>query len=172
MMEEKKISYPMLPVAHWWKLRDKFKQSIPGVVTDSYLAAALDTTAKSAQTNILPYLRSIGLIGEDGKTNQEKAKAWRDDDQYAEVCENIKEEIYPEELIAAVPNPSENRTAVEKWFANDTGKGASAIGKMVAFYVTLSESDISQKPEKKISKEKAPQKPKKENGPAGFVVGG
>jgi len=35
-------SFPMLPGAHWWALRDKFKQSIPGVVTESYLAAALN----------------------------------------------------------------------------------------------------------------------------------
>jgi len=41
MAEEKKSSFPMLPVAHWWSLREKFKQSIPGVVTDNYLATAL-----------------------------------------------------------------------------------------------------------------------------------
>ncbi len=40
-MAEQKKSYPMLPIAHWWALRKKFKQSIPGVVTDSYLATVL-----------------------------------------------------------------------------------------------------------------------------------
>jgi hypothetical protein len=34
-------SFPMLPIAHWWTLRKKFKQSIPGVVTASYLATVL-----------------------------------------------------------------------------------------------------------------------------------
>ena len=47
-------TFPMLPGAHWWALREKFKQSIPGVVTDSYLAAALNMEAKSARANVLP----------------------------------------------------------------------------------------------------------------------
>jgi hypothetical protein len=39
-MTAERKSFPMLPGAHWWALREKFKQSIPGVVTDSYLVLA------------------------------------------------------------------------------------------------------------------------------------
>jgi hypothetical protein len=160
MAEEKKPSYPMLPAAAWWKLRDKFKQSIPGVVTDNYLATTLNTQARSARVNILPYLKAIGLIEEDGKTNQELAKAWRDDAQYAEVCKNLKERLYPNDLIAAVHNPSEERSAVERWFANKTGTGISAVSKMAAFYIILSEADVSKQMEKKAQKEPSVRKQK------------
>ena len=137
MAEEKKSSFPMLPVAHWWSLREKFKQSIPGVVTENYLATILNIQANSARVNILPSLKTIGLIDSDGKTNQELAKAWRDDSNYAEVCKEIRERIYPEDLFSAVPNHSEDKEAVKRWFANQTGSGVSAVNKMASFYITL-----------------------------------
>ncbi len=160
MAEEKKKYFPMLPIAHWWNLREKFKQSIPGVVTDNYLASALKTTAKSARQNILPYLKDIGLIDEEGRT-QELAKVWRDDHEYSDVCMEILESIYPEELRSAISAPNEEREAVERWFANQTGTGVSAVRRMAAFYIVLSEGDVSKKPEKK--EPKIPKK--KEAGP-------
>jgi hypothetical protein len=50
----------MLPVAHWWALRKKFKQSIPGVVTDSYLSTVLNMAVKSAgeHTSVLEDTRN------------------------------------------------------------------------------------------------------------------
>lgn len=159
MAEVKKASYPMLPVANWWGLREKFKQTMPGVVTDNYLATALNTQPRSARANILPYLKTIGLIDEEGKT-QDLAKAWRDDAQYADVCKKIKERLYPDDLVAAVPNPSGDREAVERWFANHTGSGTSAVRRMAAFYIVLSEADVSRKPENKAVKEQVPKKQK------------
>jgi len=143
-MTENKTSFPMLPGAHWWALRDKFKQSIPGVVTDSYLAATLNMQPKSARANVLPYLMDIGLIDKDGKT-QELAKAWRDDHQYAEVCKEIREKVYPENLLAAATNPGQDRTPAERWFASNTGTGASAVRRMAQFYTILVEADIAKK---------------------------
>jgi len=35
-MNEKKKSYPVLAVKHWWALRNRFKETIPGIVTDNY----------------------------------------------------------------------------------------------------------------------------------------
>lgn len=148
MAKEKPKTFPMLPVAHWWTLRERFKQSIPGVVTDNYLATALNTETKSARTNVLPYLKDIGLIDDEGKT-QDLAKAWRDDKQYAEVCKKIRDNIYPNELISAVPNPSEDRKAIERWFANHTGAGSAAVQRMAAIYTVISEGDLSKKPQKK-----------------------
>ncbi len=146
-MAETKTSFPMLPKAHWWALREKFKQSIPGIVTDSYLAAALNMKVRSARTNVLPYLKDIGLIDEEGKTH-DLAKAWRDDQQYAGVCKQIRQEIYPEDLLSAVPNPMEDREAAQRWFANHTGVGISAVRRMTQFYTILSEADASRRPQK------------------------
>lgn len=152
MAEEKKSLYPMLPVAHWWTLRDKFKQSIPGVMTDSYLAASLNIKPENARANIMPYLKAIGLIDEEGKT-KDFAKEWRDDEQYANVCKKIRDKIYPSELIAAVADPLKDRKAVERWFASETGNGVSAVKRMAAFYIVLSEANATRKPEKKTAKE-------------------
>jgi hypothetical protein len=147
----KNSTFPMLPGAHWWALRTKFKQSIPGVVTDSYLAAALNMKIQSARGNVLPYLRDIGLIGDDNKT-QELAKAWRDDSQYADVCRQIREKIYPGELLSAAPDPSKDRSAIERWFANNTGAGKSAIRRMTQFYLILLDGDVDKKPQDRTAK--------------------
>lgn len=159
MAKEKPKSFPMLPIAHWWKLREKFKQSMPGVVTDSYLATSLDTQLASARANVLPYLKAMGLIDDEGKI-QDLAKAWRDDEQYAEVCEKIRKKIYPDELIAAVPDPSSDRDAAERWFANQTGAGKTAAGRMAAIYTVISEGDVSKKPPKGVQKERRPTRKK------------
>lgn len=159
MTEDKKKTYPMLPVQHWWNLRDKFKQSIPGVVTDSYLATALDMQPESARVNIKPYLRDIGIIDDEGKTTP-LAREWRDDQHYIEVCKKIIDAVYPDELKSAVPNPSEDRAAVERWFSLNTGNGLRANQRMAAFYITLAEADASKRPEKNHKKETKPRKEK------------
>jgi len=140
MPEEKKGNFPVIPSAHWWGLRKKFQQSIPGVVTDSYIAAVLNMQAISARANILPGLKAAKIIDQDGKT-LERAKRWRDDEQYQKVCKEIVKDIYPQELIDAVPDPISNRPAVERWFANHTGLGKVAVRKIVTFYTLLSEAD-------------------------------
>ena len=127
---------------------------MPGVVTDNYLATALSTQPISARANVLPYLKDMGLIDDEGKT-QELAKAWRDDEQYAEVCQKIRKKIYPDDLIAAVPNPSIDRSAAERWFANHTGAGSAAVKRMAAIYTVISEGDVSKKPQKERQMERA-----------------
>jgi hypothetical protein len=139
-------SFPMLPATHWWGLRKKFKQSIPGAVTANYLASLFNMQERSARNNILPYLRDFGIIDEEGKT-LDRARQWRDDAQYKQVCDEIRKEVYPPELLEAVPNPSEERGAAERWFANHTGAGEAAVRKMVASYTLLSEGDASKEPD-------------------------
>jgi hypothetical protein len=124
-----------------------FKRSIPGVVTTPYLAAALDMKEASARVNVLTYLRDIGLIDAQGKTQMELAKTWRDDTQYAKVCGQIREAIYPEELRAAAPEPWTDRKPAETWVASHTGAGTAAVRRMVQFYIVLMEADVTKKPQ-------------------------
>lgn len=145
-MSEQKKSFPMLPIAHWWALRKKFKQSIPGVVTDSYLATVLEMGANSARANVLPFLKTLAIIDEEGKTG-ERAKQWRDDGHYGAVCKEILKEVYPKELVEAVPDPGQNRALAERWFANKTGAGAAAVKRMAALYEVIVEADASKQPE-------------------------
>lgn len=142
MAEEKKQSFPRMSVSHWWALRDKFKQTIPGTVTENYIATILNMSTNSARTNVLPPLRQIGIIGEDGKPN-DISKRWRDDTQYPAVCQEIIKNVYPSELIDAIPDPENNKDAAERWFAHTTGVGSVAVKKMVAFYSLLCQADPS-----------------------------
>ncbi len=162
MANEGKQSFPMLPPKNWWALRKRFQQTIPAKVTAGYLAPVLSITEKSAQNNVLPYLRTLGLIDEEGKPT-ELANKWRFDDNYSEVCKEIKEKIYPRELLDAIPNPSENRPSAEGWFAGKTGSGQVAARRMTTLYCLLCDADPSKGDDISIKKtpKKAPQKAKK-----------
>lgn len=138
-MAEKEI-FPTIPAKQWWGLRNKFRLSIPPNVTQGYIAVALSMSEDSAKANVLPALRAMKIIDQDGKP-LERAKRWRDDEQYSSVCEEIRQEIYPSELIHVLPPPSPNREAVERWFANRSGAGKSAVGKMASLYLLLCEAD-------------------------------
>jgi hypothetical protein len=144
--DDRKTTFPVIPSAHWWVLRKKFKQSIPGIVTDNYIASVLDMQLSSARANVLPALKATKIIDGDGKP-LDRATRWRDDDQYSKVCEEIRRDIYPEELLAGIPNPSTNRNAAERWFANHTGGGEAAVRKITQFYMLLSEADPSKAPD-------------------------
>lgn len=142
MADEAKKGYPNIPVKHWWSLRDRFKSSIPSRVTANYVASALDMGEQSATANILPSLRAAGIIDGDGKPTDLAVK-WRDDKQYAKVCEQIRKQLYPSELIDLAPNGDSDRDEVERWFANHTGSGQAAVRRMTAIYQVLSEGDPS-----------------------------
>ncbi len=152
-MAEARKSFPMLPVGHWWTLRKKFKQSIPGVVTDNYLATALGLSVESVRANVLPFLKPLGIIDDEGRTTKQ-AKLWRDDGHYPEICKAIAAKVYPKELIDAVPNPRDSRDVAKRWFANHTGSGDSACNRMAALYTVLIEADPATQPDGKNTKPK------------------
>lgn len=140
MAAEVKRSYPSMPTPHWWSLRRKFRTAIPKEVTATYLAAALGMAANSAQTNIMPSLRTTGIIDNDGKPTS-RAVSWRDDAKYAEVCEEIRKAVYPQELLDLAPDSSVGRQTIQAWFASHTGLGESGAAKMASFYLMLLEAD-------------------------------
>ena len=152
-MVEKKPSYPMLPVDHWWTLREKFKQSIPGTVTANYVATVLNMKEVSARTNVLPYIQQLGITDDEGKT-LDRAREWRDDIMYPEVCVTMANEVYPSELLEAVPDPGNNRKAAERWFSNNTGLGTAAVRRMTSFFVVLIAADPENKPTSKSTSRK------------------
>ena len=138
-MVDKKTAFPMLPVSHWWALRKKFKQSIPGTVTASYVASVLNMKEASARANILPYLQQLGITDEDGNT-LDRARQWRDDAQYAKVCDDMRKEVYAE-LNQIEGGPSIDVEVVKRWFANHTGAGQNAVGKMTSLYSVIAKAD-------------------------------
>lgn len=152
--KEKVVSYPRLPLGAWWALRKKFVQSMPGVVTTSYLAPVLNMKEDSARANVLPFLKVLGIIDTEGKVT-DLAKRWRDDKQYPAVCKEMLESVYPEELRHIATNVSQREQAVS-WFANKTGMGRVAARMMTSLYVVLLEADPSKQPGVKTEKKTTP----------------
>ena len=135
-----KLAFPTLPVTHWWGLRGRFRRSIPGVVSAKYLASVLSMTERLAQRNVIPSLRSMGLIDESGRPT-DLAVRWRDDEQYPGVCKSILDRVYPEELRDIGSDGSADRSQIARWFANHTGGGESNTKKLAAMYMTLCKGD-------------------------------
>ncbi len=141
MVQEKKTSYPLLAAKSWWTLRRKFHDTVPGTVSASYLSSALNMNEDSAKTNVLVYLKSIGLVGQDGKPT-DLANKWRLDDSYAKVCEEIRQNTYPQEILDLFPKPvAEDRENIARWFMAKTKAGDTTAKMMTAFYMLLSEAD-------------------------------
>lgn len=153
-MADEKKSYPKIPRNNWFLLREKFKLRTPERVSPSYVATALGMSEASASANIIPPLRSFGLIAEDNKPT-DLAYDWRDDNKYAAVCEKIFEKAYPQELRDIFHDPkSIDSRAIESWFARDAKVGQSAARAYGATFVMLLEADVSRAKEQKTSKPK------------------
>ena len=138
-MLEEKVTYPTFTIKHWWALREKFKRSLPTTVTAGYVETALSVNKRSAEILMAP-LKSMGIIDADKKP-LERATRWRDDETYPDVCAEIRNEIYPKELLDAVPGPTINRDAAQRWFAKTTGSGAVATANMAGLYQLLWEAN-------------------------------
>lgn len=154
MAEEKKKGYPKIPRANWFLLRDKFKQRTPERVSPSYIASALSMGEASASANIIPPLRAFGLIDDEGKPS-DLAYDWRDDSKYAEVCKQILETTYPQELRDLFHDASTPAKNIESWFARDAKVGQAAARAYAATYLMLLEADLAKAKEQNGSKPKA-----------------
>lgn len=152
MTIEKKISYPKIPRNNWFLLRDRFKQRTPERVSPSYVATALNMSEASASANIIPPLRTFGLIDDEGKPT-DLAYDWRDDSKYAEVCKTIFESVYPQELRDIFHDPDNiDSVGISGWFARQTKSGEAAAKKSAAAYVMLFEADLSKAKDLKTAK--------------------
>ena len=140
MADESKRVYPGMPATNWWALRKRFKATPPKEVTPTYIASALSMTTQSASANVIPGLRATGLIDKAGKPT-DLAFRWRDDKQYAQVCEDIRNSVYPQELLDLAPDASSERTPVQSWFARHLRVGDAAARKYTAFYFLLLDAD-------------------------------
>ncbi len=159
MAKGKKEIYPQIPVKWWWDLRRHFKRSLPSSITDTYLGTVLNLKSSSAKGVAIPHFKLLGIMNQDGTINDDRARAWRDDGQYPQVCQAMVKEVYPQELLDAFPEPTEDdRGSIEQWFALKTGVGYKTAKSMTAFYLMLSEADPTReaKPAKpKVEKPKA-----------------
>lgn len=140
MATDKINSYPKMALKNWWALRERFKKSIPSAVDANYIASTLKMSQDSARSNVLGPLRLVGLIDDKGKPT-DLANKWRNDAQYAEVCETIIKSVYPQSLIDAFPDPKEDINGAEAWFMHECRVGEPAARMFTSFYGLLCEAD-------------------------------
>lgn len=164
MAEDRKKSYPKIPKANWFLLRDKFKQRTPERVSPSYVATALSMGEASASANIIPPLRAFGLIDDAGKPS-DLAYDWRDDSKYPGVCKQILESTYPQELRDLFHEANAPAKDVESWFARDAKVGQSAARAYAVTYLMLLEADLAKSKEQNGSKAKVVASPGKPSAP-------
>ncbi|CAN7534333.1 DUF5343 domain-containing protein [Pseudoxanthomonas sp. LjRoot143] len=139
MADDKKKSYPKIPRANWFSLRDRFRQKPPSEVTVSYLSSALGIAEPSA-ANLIPPLKALGLVGKDNKLT-DLAFEWRDDATYAGACEKMLESTYPTEVRELYHDSSATLRDVAGWFSKHLRIGESAANNIASLYLLLLEQN-------------------------------
>lgn len=141
MATEKANSYPKIGRKIWFLLRARFAKTLPSSVGTEYIISTSNMTEGSARSNVLNPFRDLKLIDENGKPS-ELAERWRHDDEYADVCKEIRALVYPPALIEAYPDGSPSQKEnIKKWFMKNSKVGDVA-GKMFAdTYMLLSQGD-------------------------------
>jgi hypothetical protein len=122
-------TFPSLSETAWWKIRQRFKQTMPSILTNAYLATVLGAKPDSIG-QYLRNLKAIGLIDSANKPT-DRALRWRDDHHYPEVCQEILQEVYPGELLSLLSgSETEIKQAISRWFLLTAKVGENAAGKM------------------------------------------
>ena len=131
---------PVLNGTVWWSLRQHFSRTLPKVVSETYLATVLSLKEGPAR-NVLRNLKLLGLVDEENRPT-DLAIRWRDDEQYADACEEIAERAYPDELRAAVPRPDPDPTAAAQWFQRSRRLGDGGAKNAARTYVLIASAKL------------------------------
>lgn len=144
-------TYPKISRKLWWLLRDRFKKTIPTVVSPTYVNSLAPMADASARSNVISPLRELGLLDADNKPT-EWATRWRHDDEYAAVCHEIRKKTYPVELVEAFPDPDTNqKEQIKSWFMKVGHVGEAAARMYADTYLLLSQADPAKGEEKPSS---------------------
>lgn len=150
-------TYPKISKKSWFLVRDRLKQSIPNAITPTIITSLAPMAEASARSNVINPLRDLGLIDSNGKPT-ELAQRWRHDDDYTAVCHEIRNNIYPLDLIEAFPDgDSSKRALIKKWFMKAGNVGSVAAEMYSGTYILLSHADLT-RPEEKATAKAAPRK--------------
>lgn len=157
MAEQSNNSYPMISEKNWWTIRDKFKATLPSVVTPNYVKTLLTMSSdNSANSNVISPMKRIGLIDDENKPTP-LANDWRLDNKYKSACDTIIKTVYPTELLDLFPDSNIDRNSARNWFMSQ-GVGQGAADKMVALFILLKSGEIKEKKTTPISKDKTTKK--------------
>lgn len=157
MAEQNNNSYPMISEKNWWTIRNKFKSTLPSVVTPNYVKTLLTMSSdNSANSNVISPMKRIGLIDDENKPTS-LANDWRLDNKYKSACDAIIKAVYPTELLDLFPDSNIDRNSARNWFMSQ-GVGQGAADKMVALFILLKSGEIKEKKTTPIQKDKTTKK--------------
>ena len=115
----------------------------------------------SALGNVVSPLRRLGLIDEDCALT-ERGNKWRVDLSFGDACQEILDEIYPEQLGALVDDDgSPDAAQVRIWF-DQRGFGDSNARLMAATYVMVASKQVPEAPATDTDKAKKEASPPKQ----------
>lgn len=131
------VSLPKVPANAWRALRARAASAPSTKFTTSAVAAMLSMSSpKSAGDNVVYPMRRLGLFDEEGALTP-RGNKWRVDGTYAEACDEILAEIYPDELAGLTDNDGQpDRGAVITWLQHK-GLGESNAKQMAGTYVLI-----------------------------------
>lgn len=134
-------TYPKISRKLWWLLRERFKKSVPTVVTPTLVTSLAQMKDGSARSNVISPLRDLGLLDDENKPTDLAAR-WRHDDEYASVCHEIRQKTYPHELIEAFSEPElTQKEQIKTWFMKRGDVGEVAAKMYADTYLLLSQAD-------------------------------
>ena len=134
--------YPKLTSKAWAALRTRAAAAPTTKFTPATVAALMNMSSpKSAADNTVYPMRRLGLIDEEGGLTP-RGNKWRVDGTFADACQEILDDVYPEDLAAltngdGLPDPQQVRT----WF-DHKGFGDSNARQMAATYVMVAGKQI------------------------------
>ena len=134
--------YPKVSLKAWRTLRAKAVSAPTTKFTPDVVATLMDLSSpESALGNTVRPMRRLGLIDEDGALT-DRGKKWSVDLSFGDACQEILDEVYPEDLEAMTDedgNP--DNTQVKKWFRIQ-GFGDSNARLMAGTYVLVASKQI------------------------------
>jgi len=153
------VSFPKVPAKAWAVLRARAAAAPSVRFTPSAVAAMLDMASPdSARDNVVSHIRKLGLIDEEGALTS-RGNKWRVDSSYAEACQEILDEVYPDELKGFTDSQGAPDTSQITTWMQHNGLGASNARQMSTTYAMIA---LKKFPD-------APNQQQKKNSPRGGV---
>lgn len=139
---EAKKSYPYMSPGTWGAICLRLRRNIPKSMDTDWLQSVLNVSKGSAR-NLLPQLKTMGLVEPDGTINTELVTDLRDASTYANACSRIVSAVYPPSLLDAFPEPSSENDSegVRSWFMRNAGVGESMGGYQARLFFALTKAE-------------------------------
>ena len=133
--------YPKITVKAWTTLRARAAVAPSTRFTSATVASLMDLSLSNARDNAVSPMRRLGLIDDEGVLTA-RGNKWRGDSSFGEACQEMLDEIYPDELGALIGDDDSPDTAqVRTWFGHQ-GFGKANAQQMAGTYIRIASKQI------------------------------